>query len=872
MGARPSTAAAAPSTTTTALQRDRLLDRLDAVPGGGLGLVVAGAGSGKSTLLSTWMHARPQVVVVWVEADDRFGDPTVLAHALVASIDERVVGFAEQFADVSAIGSGTAGRQFVARLLVAIEQLEVDLVVVVDDAHLVGSGAAHSVLDGVVQGLPSNARMFVAARYDPPLTIHRLRLEGRVDEIRGSDLSFDLSETRVFVEAVSGIELDESTLSRLHDRTDGWAVGLQLAGLSIRHSPDVIRFVEDFDGSDVLVAQYLTREVLETFDARTRDFVMSTSILPWLSVELCGAVVDGMTPSEIEETLVRLEQDLIFIVSSGPHRRARYHHLFADLIRNTLRLEDPDRERDLRRRAAAFLAANDNAAAAVEQYLELADAAGVVRMVVEHGRLFYERNESATLVRWLRSAEAVATAPAPELGIHLLAAEIGALDSMAAAETYRRVLRRGGMSDGEQATAHALYSLLGLDDLPPYEIERASSDGLEFAQTADDRDLVDLIGAGGRSTVEFFVRFMPGVAAFHRGDLPTAIERLEAVFAMDAMQYPVWKVYSLGMLGLARAWLGDVDAAESLAVRSIELAQHSLIDKHVALAYPRHALALIALDHLDHSTAAEHLRSAGVAVEQSNRVALRATHRWLDAVRITLAEGSPKALAMLEATPPPALAPPVVVAADRDLQIRLRIATGNLLAAGDIIAGAPSISPAARFDFALAGGHLVEARAVIDSWTPQVGDRRETLGLLVRRGALLAAEGQRRLAISVVNEAVLHAEPGALRAPFLEVPSMISLLKSDVQLLSRPFVRSIVDRAHAVQDRGTSHERLIEPLTDREREVLALLPTRLTNAEMATQLYVSVNTLKTHVRHIYVKLNADGRDEAVERAAQLGIL
>ncbi len=101
---------------------------------------------------------------------------------------------------------------------------------------------------------------------------------------------------------------------------------------------------------------------------------------------------------------------------------------------------------------------------------------------------------------------------------------------------------------------------------------------------------------------------------------------------------------------------------------------------------------------------------------------------------------------------------------------------------------------------------------------------------------------------------------------------MISLLKSDVQLLSRPFVRSIVDRAHAVQDRGTSHERLIEPLTDREREVLNLLPTRLTNAEMAAQLYVSVNTLKTHVRHIYVKLNADGRDEAVERAAQLGIL
>ena len=823
-------------------------------------------------LLSTWMCTKPETTFVWIEVDDGFVDPTVFARAIVTSIDRHFDRFADQFADVYAFGSGTAGRTFVARLLVAIEELDVDLVLVVDDAHLMGTGPSLSLLDQIVQRLPENVRVLVAARYDPPLTLHLLRLEGRVEEIRGSDLAFDLAETQSLVETVAGFELDESTLARLHQRTDGWAVGIQLAGLSIRHSSDVARFVEDFDGSDVLVAQYLTREVLETLDARTRDFVMSTSILPWLSAELCGAVVDDMSHAEIEEMLNRLEQDLIFIVSAGPHRRARYHHLFADLIRMTMRLDDPDRERTLRRRAAEFLGHNGSPAAAVEQYLELADVDGVVRMVVEHGRLFYERNESATLVRWLRAAEAVATAPAPELGVHLLAAEIGALDSMSAGETYRRIRHRGGMSAGQEATAHALYSLLALDDLPPNETERAAVEGMALAEIAGDDDLVDLIGAGGRPTVEFFLRFMPGVAAFYRGDLPTAIDRLEAVFRLEAMQYPVWKVYALGMLGLARGWVGDVAAAESFASRAIELAEHSSIEKHIALPYARHALALIALDRLDHTTAAEHLRFAGTAVEQSNRAALRATHRWLDAVRITVADGPGKALAALAATPPPALAPPLVIDAERDLQIRLRIATGNLLAAGDLVAGVASIGESARFDLALAGGNLVEARAVIDSWTPNLVDRRGALGLLVRRGALLAAEGQRRLALSVLDEAVLRAEPGALRAPFLEVPSVVSLLKSDVQLLTRPFARSIVDGAHAVQDRGASPDQLVEPLTDREREVLALLPTRLTNAEMAALLYVSINTLKTHVRHIYVKLNVDGRDEAVDRAAQLGIL
>ncbi len=842
------------------------------MPLGGVGTVVAGAGSGKTTLLADWTHTRPDLTCVWIAVDDRCTDPTVLARLLVAAIVPVVDGFAEQFSDLDASGGGAAGRVFTARFVVALEELDTDLVIIVDDAHLLTTGSALALLDDIIRRIPDNVRMLVSARYDPPLTLHRLRLEGRLVEIRGGDLAFDLTETRALVESVSGVELDESVAAKLQRRTDGWAVGTQLAALSIRHAPDVTRFVEDFDGSDVLVAQYLTREVLDTLDDRTRRFLMATSVLPWLSVELCGAVVDDMGPSEIEEMLVRLEQELIFVVPGSAHgRRARYHRLFADLIGNIMRLDEPALEGALRRRAAEYLAARGDVAAAVDQYLELRDSECVQHLVVARGRPIYERNESATLVRWLRAAESMSQHPSPGLGVQLLAAEIAALDSVSAAATYWRIRSRGAMSAGEEATAHALYGLLGLDDLPPDEIDRAACAAGRCLEIAGD-DLAALIGVEGRSALDMFVHFMPGVAAFHRGDLTTAIDRLEAVLALDAMQYPVWKFYALGMLGLTRAWIGDVDVAESLASKALDLAEQSSLDHHIGVAYARHALVLVALDRLDLTTAAEHLRIADVAVEQSNRAALRATHRWLDAVRVTLADGPTRALAVLDATPPPALGPPVIVNAERDLRIRLRIATGNLLAAGDLLVGVAPVSESARFDLALACGDLIGARAILDSWSPVDNDRRARLGLLVRHGALLAAEGKRRGALSVLHDAVLRAEPGALRSPFLAVPAAVSLLKSDATLAGQPFARSIVAGAHVAQGRGASHEQLIDPLTDREREVLTLLPTRLTNAEMAALLYVSVNTLKTHVRHIYVKLDADGRDHAVERAAQLGIL
>ena len=855
------------------VRRSRLVRILDEVPSGGIGLIVAGAGTGKTMLIAEWMRER-DAVCVSIGLDSEDCDPAVFARNLVAAIDSRVDGFADEFAGLSTAGTGIPGRRFAARLVVAIEELDYEFVIAVDDVQFIErSGESMAILDELVSRTPDNLRLIVAARRDAPLTLHQQRLDGRLIEIRGAELAFDLDETRSLVEAVACVVLDDPTIATLHQRTDGWAVGIRLAAISIKHSNDVDRFVADFRGSDALVAQYLTREVLDALGPAIRRFMMTTSVLPWLSSDLCGAVVDDMTASEIEAVLNDLERNQLFMTSTGViDRRFRYHHLFAELLLYTLRHDEPHREHELRRRAALHLAERGEVAPAIAQFLEIGDVDGVLEMVVAHGRPIYERNESATLARWLGAARSLTNDAPAELDIQLLGARIAALDSTRAVETYRAVRRRNDLSVGQRASGEALYGLLGMDDLPPGEVERAANEALDLLASAQDANLVDVLGIGGRPTIELFARFMLGLAAFHRGDLQCAIERFDDVLELEGMQYPVWKVYTLGALGLVHGWNGDLVLAESLATRAVELGEHASLEGHVGLAFAHHALARVALERVDLGRAAEHLSLAQPAVEQSRRAALLSMQRLLGAIRLSLADGSRSAAAELDASPPPALAPAFIAGAERKLLVRLRIATGNWLAAGDLIAEEPSVGGSERFDLALARGDLEEAAAVLDAWVPEPAHPRAALESLIRRAVLLAAQGSRGEALATLADALMRAEPAAQRLPFVNVPAVVSLLKSDVRLATRPFAASIVATADAVADRAESHQRLVEPLTNRERDVLALLPTRLTNAEMAASLYVSVNTLKTHVRHIYLKLDAVDRDHAVERAARLGIL
>ncbi len=858
------------------VERPRLVSVLDGVPPGGVGLIVAPAGSGKSVLVRQWVEQLEAGTVAHVELGPTSDDPIVLARELVRA----VAGVAPDFdAGVSALVSAAGqqlGRVFLARFLVELEQLDREIVLVVDDAHLITSGEAMSGdLRHLVEELPDNVRIVLAARWDPSFGVHALRLQGRVVDLRATDVAFDSDEARAFIAALSAIELDDEQLGLLLERTDGWVAGLQLAAISLQRTADVSGFIEHFRGSDTLVADYLTEEVLADLEPELSRFLLRTSVLPWLSADLCAAVSDEIDIAAADEILDFLVHKSFFVMPLDPHgRRLRYHRLFADLLLYKLRHEDPDAEVPLRQQASTWLVERGHVVEAIDQLVAARDATGVVRLVRERGQGFFERSEAATLVRWLSAARDGAARPAADLEVDLLAAQVAAFDTEAATETYRRLERRSDLSLGEQACAQACYACLGLAGLAPGEVERAAGVALELLPALDDSDLVDFLGIGGRDSVELISSFMTGVAAFHRGDLAIAAERLEAVLALKGVRYAVWKTYALGELALVRAWTGRVTEARSLALSAVETAEHGAVAQHVGLAYAHHALALAALAQLDLGEAAFHLHESGMRAERSQRAASLGIQRLLSMTRAHLGEGPDRGLAVGHDSPQVALEPQVTAWASRALHARLLVATGKVRAARDLLvtqARVPALA-AARVDVALGLRDLAAARDELERWDPEPGDLCSVLGHVLRRVALLAVEGHRAAALDVLGDGLERAETEELRSLFLEVPAAISLLRSDTRLRSQPFAASVLEGARRARGRAASGTALVQPMTEREREILDYLPSRLSNSEIAAALYVSVNTLKTHLRHIYMKLDVADRDSAVARAAEAGIL
>ena len=222
-----------------------------------------------------------------------------------------------------------------------------------DDYHLIENGQIHEPVELLIERLPATAHLVIATRSDPPLAMSRLRARGQLTEIRAADLRFSLSEAADFLNDVIGLRLNEDEVARLHDRTEGWAAGLQLAGLSLKGREDHREFIESFAGDDQQIVDYLGSEVLDSQPAVLREFLLRSSILDRLAGPLCSAVT-GI--AEAEALLRRLERENAFVIALDSKREwYRYHHLFAELLRHELAHSAPALVPELHRRAACLV-------------------------------------------------------------------------------------------------------------------------------------------------------------------------------------------------------------------------------------------------------------------------------------------------------------------------------------------------------------------------------------------------------------------------------------------------------------------------------------------------------------------------------------
>ena len=447
--------------------RPRLLNRLDAgLANARCTLLSAPAGAGKTTLLAAWLEhlERP---VAWLALDEGDQDVHHFLRYLIGALQSIAPGCGQVALTLYDALLPPPPEVVLTSLLNDLAALPEPCVLVLDDYHLVRAPAIHQAAVFLLDHLPPAVHLVIATREDPPLPVPRLRARGQLNEVRASDLRFTAEEAASFLGTSLGLRLAGDQIVAITDRTEGWAAGLQLAGLALRDRPDAAAFVTSFAGSHRLVADYLTAEVLECQPASTRRFLLSTSVLDRLCAPLCdallapdGATLDGMHDAGDSQLLLEeLERTNLFLIPLDEEQRwYRYHHLFADALRaQVARQLGRDAAATLHRRASAWFEAHGLRAEAVQHALAAGDGALGARLIQPLARAMQLRGEVTTLLGWLAALPPAELHARPDLGV-IYAWVLAISGQVRAAERWLTDLEPTltATEDAERLTAEAI--------------------------------------------------------------------------------------------------------------------------------------------------------------------------------------------------------------------------------------------------------------------------------------------------------------------------------------------------------------------------------------------------------------------------------
>jgi LuxR family transcriptional regulator, maltose regulon positive regulatory protein len=854
---------------------------LDRAAAGKVTIISAPAGSGKTSLLRAWADRQGQphrLAVVQVQRDQQ--DAQQFCMGLLDAV--RHATGAVNGAEPQPATPEFNARAMADKVLSALADARGDITLVIDDLHELNSPDALGQLTRLLTNLPPHAHALLTSRRDVPrLRLHQLRLAGELAEIRAADLRFSERETRELLEA-AGIALSEAGVALLHQRTEGWAAGLRLAAISLAGHPDPERFVAEFSGSDRTVAEYLVDEMLERQPAEIQDLLLRTCLLDRVNGELAD-LLTGRPGSE--RILLELEDANAFVVSLDPERTwFRYHHLFADLLRLELRRRIPEEMPGLHRRAAGWFIRHGQVVDAIRHTQAAGDWPGAARMLADHTFSLTLDGQAQTMQALVRAFPP--GADHPELALVRAAGDLvqGRLDEAAAhlavaeahletapADRQRRhrvaiaalelslARRRGhlagvleqvrfldspvtGQSDedialGSDLRAVALMNLgaaeawsLGLPDA-----ERHLQEGAVLAREI------------GRPYLEVGCLAQLGFASKVDPFATTQRRCREAIALAERYGWGTEPVIAPALVTLAgtMVWTGEFDEGQRWLQRSAQALQTDTgPDIRLLLHHTTGILhACLGRHHeaLEEFSAAERL---GSQLEGSHALANQVTG-WLIATQARA--GMPgEALALIAALGDERADAGEIRNARAVICLEERDPPGALGAVRDVLDGtAPVIGYVTVVEAHLLAG-LAQRELGDQPAANQAAERALALAEADRLVLPFAITGSRGLLETLPRHETAHA---ALLADILDV---------------------LRGSSPSTKDRSASPP--AEDLSPGELRVLRYLPTNLSRPEIAGELSVSVNTVNTHVRSIYAKLQVRDRSSAVQRARELRLL
>jgi LuxR family maltose regulon positive regulatory protein len=877
------------------VSRPRLIERLNERLYRKLTLVSAPAGFGKTTLLSEWVR-NCGCPVAWVSLDERDNDLTRYMTYFMAALQTIEVDMGQGVLSAFQAPKPPPIESVLTGLLNEIAAVQEPFALVLDDYHVIKAQPIHDALTFLLDHLPPQMHLVIATRVDPPLPIARLRGRGQLTELRATDLRFTLDEVAEFLNQVMGLELSAEDVAALVSRTEGWIAGLQMAAVSMQGREDIASFIRAFTGSSRYILDYLVEEVLQRQTDSVQTFLLQTAILDRLTGPLCDALT-GQDDGQV--TLDSMERSNLFIVPLGEERRwYRYHHLFAELLRQRLHEAYPNQVPILHRRASKWYEQNGLAAAAIDHALSAGDLERAAHLIEQAAEPTLMRSEFATFLSWVEALSDDVIRARPLLCIyhawalvlsgHPLDAAESRLQDAIEADTENSVA-------GEVAAFRAWTAALRGDTRHSTELSQRALELLP-AESLFLRSIVagrlGLVYMWSGDIVAAFQAFEEAARIGQKaGNLMVAAIALRRLAQLRVMQgrlseakafceqaleltvdgrgrrLPIAGLVLIVLGELLREW-NDLEAAARHLIEGIELIKQwgeiGAFDGYVALARVKQAQG-------DVDGAHEEIQKAQQLAIQFDASEVDDVFVALHQARLWVAQGNLKAaIRWTEERGLILNRVGEVEGLDRDVESEEGSRYSPLVHTLEYITLARLCIARDR------PGEALEVLASLLQAAETAGWMGYVIEILALQALALQGQGDILPAVTALERALSLAEPeGYVRIFVDEGEPMAELLRHAASRGIAPIYVAKLLAAFEVEGLAVSPSNLqplIEPLSERELEVLQFLTTHLSSTEIADELVISVHTVRSHIKSIYSKLNVHSRMDAVQRAKELELL